>query len=89
MTFLRQQVMRRRLQQFVARLTTVQNQKPSWRHLLAGYLAGLMLVGFGLGIGLVETRLLSSIFFPGVLLLFSASVVALVWGLAQRSSRSC
>jgi signal transduction histidine kinase/PAS domain-containing protein len=80
MTSLRQQVMRRRLQQFVARLTTVRNQVPGWRHPLAGYLAGLLLVGVGLGIGLVETRLLSSLFFPGVLLLFSASVVALVWG---------
>src|SRR5215831_19512060 len=80
MTSLRQQVIPRRLQQFFAWLTTVRNQKPGWRHPLAGYLAGLLLVGFGLGVGLVETRLLSSLFFPGVLLLFSASVVALFWG---------
>lgn len=80
MISLQQKSMYRCLQQFVARLTTALHRQPGWRHPIAGYLAGLLLVGFGLGIGLVETHLLSSFFFPGVLLLFSASVVALLWG---------
>ncbi len=73
MISLHQKFMHRRFQQFVAWLTTA-------RHPFVGYLAGLLLAGFGLGVGLVETHLLSSLFFPGVLLLFSASVVALIWG---------
>lgn len=52
---------------------------PRWRHPFVGYGAGLVLVGCGLGIGLVEARLLTAIAFPGLLLLFSVVLVALFW----------
>jgi PAS domain S-box-containing protein len=80
MISLHQKSMHRHFQQFVTWFTIALHQRPGWHHPFAGYLASLLLVGFGLGVGLVETHLLSYLFFPGVLLLFSASVVALLWG---------
>jgi PAS domain S-box-containing protein len=53
---------------------------PRWRHPLAGYLVGLLLVGLGLGVGLVERQLLLPFSFPGVPLLFTIVLVALLWG---------
>src|SRR6266516_7244443 len=55
-------------------------QLPRWRHPLVGYLAGLLLVGLGLGVGLVERHLLLPFSFPGVPLLFAIVLVALLWG---------
>jgi PAS domain S-box-containing protein len=55
-------------------------QLPRWRHPLVGYLVGLLLVGLGLAMGLVETQLLSPFSFPGVPLLFAIVLVALFWG---------
>lgn len=55
-------------------------QLPRWRHPLIGYLVGLLLIGLGLGMGLVETQLLSPFSFPGVPLLFAIVLVALFWG---------
>ena len=46
-------------------------QLPRWRHPLVGYLVGLLLVGLGLGVGVVETHLLLPFSFPGVPLLFA------------------
>ncbi len=53
---------------------------PRWRHPLVGYLVGLLLVGLGLGVGLLETQLLFPLSFPGVLLLFAVVIVAFLWG---------
>lgn len=53
---------------------------PRWRHPLAGYLVGLLLVSLSLAIGLVEARLLFPFSFPGLLLLFVVVLVALCWG---------
>ena len=55
-------------------------QLPRWRHPLVGYLAGLLLVGLGLSVGLVERQLLLPFSFPGVPLLFTIVLVALLWG---------
>jgi len=55
-------------------------QLPRWRHPLVGYLVGLLLVGLGLAMGLVETQLLSPFSFQGVPLLFAIVLVALFWG---------
>ncbi len=55
-------------------------QLPRWRHPLVGYLVGLLLVGLGLGVGLVERHLLLPFSFPGVPLLFTIVLVALLWG---------
>src|SRR5438034_3257645 len=55
-------------------------QLPRWRHPLVGYLAGLLLVGLGLSVGLVERHLLLPFSFPGVPLLFVVVLVALLWG---------
>ncbi len=55
-------------------------QLPRWRHPLVGYLVGLLLVVFGLAIGLVETQVLFPFSFPGVLLLFAVVIVAFFWG---------
>ncbi|MEO8971145.1 MAG: ATP-binding protein [Ktedonobacteraceae bacterium] len=55
-------------------------QLPRWRHPLVGYLVGLLLVGLGLGVGVVETQLLLPFSFPGVPLLFAVVLVALLWG---------
>lgn len=53
---------------------------PRWRHPLVGFLAGFLLVGLGLSIGLVERQLLLPFSFPGVPLLFAVVLVALLWG---------
>ena len=53
---------------------------PRWRQPLVGYLVGLLLVGLGLGVGLVERQLLLPFSFPGVPLLFTIVLVALLWG---------
>src|SRR5947209_2000754 len=55
-------------------------QLPRWRHPLVGYLVGLSLVALGLGVGVVETKLLLPFSFPGVPLLFAIVLVALLWG---------
>ena len=55
-------------------------QLPRWRHSLIGYLVGLLLVGLGLGVGVLETRLLFPFSFPGVPLLFAITLVAMLWG---------
>ena len=55
-------------------------QLPRWRHPLVGYLVGLLLVGLGLGVGIVERQLLLPFSFPGVPLLFAIVLVALLWG---------
>src|SRR5438128_12601219 len=72
-----------RFRAYVQRLVTSQTnavaQLPRWRHPLVGYLVGLLLVGLGLGVGLVERHLLLPFSFPGVPLLFTIVLVALLW----------
>jgi uncharacterized membrane protein len=67
------------VQRLVAWHTTPVAQLPRWRHPLVGYLVGLLLVGLGLGLGVVETHLLLPFSFPGVSLLFAIVLVALLW----------
>ena len=45
-----------------------------------GYIVGLLLVAFGLSIGLVETQVQFPFSFPGVRLLFAVVIVAFLWG---------
>lgn len=54
--------------------------KLHWRHPLVGYLLGVLLVGLGLIIGLIEMQVLSPLTFPGVVLLVPVVIVALFWG---------
>src|SRR5690348_45216 len=67
-------------QQMITTHTQSMAQLPRWRHPLIGYLIGLLLVGIGLGLGIVETQLLLPFSFPGVLLLFATVLVAFLWG---------
>src|SRR5437764_8923582 len=75
-----QKRLRAYLQQLVTWHINSVTQLPRWRHPLIGYLIGFLLVALGLAIGLVETQLLSSFFFPGTLLLCAVVLVALLWG---------
>jgi signal transduction histidine kinase/PAS domain-containing protein len=68
------------VQHLIAWHTNPVAQLPRWRHPLVGYLVGLLLVGLGLSVGLVETHLLLPFSFPGVPLLFAIVLVALLWG---------
>jgi PAS domain S-box-containing protein len=53
---------------------------PRWRHPLFGYLIALLLIGFALGVGLLEIHISSPFSFPGVPLLFGIVLVAFFWG---------
>lgn len=76
----RQGRFRRYIQHLVTWHTSSVAQLPRWRHPLVGYLVGLLLVGLGFGVGVVETQLLLPFSFPGVPLLFAVVLVALLWG---------
>jgi len=76
----RQDRFRAYVQHLVTRHTHAVAQLPRWRHPLVGYLVGLLLVGLGLGVGMVERQLLLPFSFPGVPLLFAIVLVALLWG---------
>src|SRR5437763_9752589 len=76
----RQDHFRAYVQHLITRHTHAVAQLPRWRHPLVGYLAGLLLVGLGLSVGLVERQLLLPFSFPGVPLLFAIVLVALLWG---------
>jgi len=76
----RQDRFRAYVQNLVTRQKHAVAQLPRWRHPLVGYLVGLLLVGLGLGVGLVERQLLLPFSFPGVPLLFAIVLVALPWG---------
>ncbi|MEO8955995.1 MAG: ATP-binding protein [Ktedonobacteraceae bacterium] len=75
-----QHILHTRLQYLNGQHTHAVAQPQRWRHPLVGYLVGLLLVGLGLSVGLVETQLLFPFSFPGVLLLFASVIVALLWG---------
>ncbi len=68
------------LKRFSLWQTNASAHLPRWRHPLVGYPVSLLLVAFGLSIGLVETHLLFPFSFPGVLLLFAVVIVAFLWG---------
>jgi signal transduction histidine kinase/PAS domain-containing protein len=76
----RQGRVRAYIQHLVKRHTNAVAQLPRWRHPIVGYLVGLLLVGFGLAVGVVETHLLLPFSFPSVPLLFAIVLVALLWG---------
>jgi PAS domain-containing protein len=76
----RQDRFRAYVQHLLTRHTHAADQLPRWRHPLVGYLVGLLLVGLGLGVGLVERQLLLPFSFPGVPLLLAIVLVALLWG---------
>lgn len=75
-----QHTLRMRLQYLNGQHTHAVAQLQRWRHPFVGYLVGLLLVGFGLSVGLVETQLQFPFSFPGVLLLFAGVIVAFLWG---------
>ena len=70
--------LKNRLQQRVPTATMPPHFR--WRHPLVGYIVGLVLISIGLGIGFLETQLLSPLSFPGLPLLFAVVLVALFWG---------
>jgi PAS domain S-box-containing protein len=76
----RQDRFRAYVQHLITRHTHAVAHLPRWRHPLVGYLAGLLLVGLGLSLVLVERQLLLPFSFPGVPLLFTIVLVALLWG---------
>lgn len=51
-----------------------------WRSPGVGYLVSLLFTGAALGVGVVETQLLSPFSFPGLPLLLAAVLVAFFWG---------
>ncbi len=55
-------------------------QLPRWRHPLVGYILSAFLLGLSLFVGLIETQLLLSVAFPGVLLTLTVLIVTLLWG---------
>ncbi|HLG60463.1 MAG TPA: ATP-binding protein [Ktedonosporobacter sp.] len=69
-----------RVRAVTKKYTYASTQLPRWRHPLIGYPAGLLLVGLGLGLGLLETELNSSFAFPGIPLLFAIVLAAFLWG---------
>jgi len=77
---LRQGRFRAYLQQLVVWHTYHMVQLPRWRHPLVGYIFSVLLVGLSLCVGLVETHFLLPLAFPGVLLMLTVLIVALVWG---------
>lgn len=70
-----------RLQQVIQKYQSATGHLPRWRRPLVGYPISLLLVGFGLGLGLVESRLNSSFAFPSIPLLCAIVLTAFLWGM--------
>lgn len=60
--------------------TSTMPPSSGWHHPLVGYIVALLSISIGLGIGILETQLLSPLSFPGLPLLFAVVFVALFWG---------